>query len=175
MRPKHEYARYCIRNHIPFIVNKSSLEIIVKLQTKIVRITSLSKYNAHTEPIFKSLKLLKLTDILKLHELKFYYKYTNNKLPLYLSNLHFVQNAERHNHFTRAQCNLYMMTPKPEYARYCIRYRIPLIINESPPEIINNVDTHNLQGFSKHIKIKILESYNENCTIQNCYICNRKL
>ncbi len=48
---------------------------IVKLQKKIVRIISLSKYNANTEPIFKTLKLLKVYDILKLHELKFYYKY----------------------------------------------------------------------------------------------------
>ncbi len=44
---------------------------IVKLQKKIIRISSLSKYNAHTEPIFKSLKLLKVKNILKLHELKF--------------------------------------------------------------------------------------------------------
>ncbi len=36
-----------------------------------------------------------------------------------------------HNHFTRAQGNLYMMKPKHEYARYCI----PLTVNESPPEI----------------------------------------
>ncbi len=96
-------------------------------------------------------------------------------LPWYLFNLPSVQNDERHNHFTRAQGNLYMMTPKHEYARYCIIYRIPLIVNECPPEIINKIDTHNLQGFSKYIKIKILESYNEDCTIQNCYICNRNL
>ncbi len=48
---------------------------------------------------------------------------------------------------------------------------IPLIVNVSPPEIINKIDTHSFQGFSKYIKIKILESYNEECTIQNCYIC----
>ncbi len=39
---------------------------------------------AHIGQIFKSLKLLKVKDILKLHELKFYYKYKNNKLPWYL-------------------------------------------------------------------------------------------
>ncbi len=92
----------------------------MKLQKKIVRITSLSKYNAHTEPIFKSLKLLKLTDILKLQELKFYYKYKNNKLPWYHYKRPFVQNADRHNHLTRAQGNLYMMRPKHEYPIYCI-------------------------------------------------------
>ncbi len=40
---------------------------------------SRSKYNAHTEPIFKKLKLLKNEDILKLQELKLYYKNKNNK------------------------------------------------------------------------------------------------
>ncbi len=112
---------------------------------------------------------------MKLHELKFYYKYKNNKLLWYLYNLPFVQNADGHNHLTRAQNNLYMMRPKHEYARFCIRYHIPLIVNESSPEIINKIDTHSLQGFSKYIKIKILESYNKDCTIQNCCICNRNL
>ncbi len=49
-----------------------------------------------------------------------------------------------HIHLTRAQNNLYMIRPKHEYARYCIRYNIPLIVNESPPEIINNIDTDSL-------------------------------
>ncbi len=79
-------------------------------------------------------------------------------MPWYLYNHPFVQNAERHTHFTRVQGN--------EYARYCIRYRIPLIVNESTPEIINKIDSHSLQGFSKYIKIKILDFYSEDCTIQ---------
>ncbi len=62
-------------------------DIIVKLQKVIVRILSLSKYNAHTEPIFKMLKLLKVNDILNLQEYNFYFKFKNNKLPHYLQNL----------------------------------------------------------------------------------------
>ncbi len=42
---------------------------VAKLQKKVIRIISLSKYNAHTEPLFKTLKLLKINDILKLQEL----------------------------------------------------------------------------------------------------------
>ncbi len=53
-----------------------------------------------------------------------------------------------------------MMRPKHEYARYCIRYRIPFIVNKRSPEIINKIDMHSLERFSKYIKIKILESYN---------------
>ncbi len=55
-----------------------------KTTEKAIRILSLSKYNADTEPRFEELKLLKVKDILKLQELKFYYKYRNNKLPYYL-------------------------------------------------------------------------------------------
>ncbi len=52
---------------------------VIKLQKKVIWILNLSKYNAHTEPIFKELKLLKVKDILKLQELKFYFKYKNRK------------------------------------------------------------------------------------------------
>ena len=54
---------------------------IEKLQKKVVRIISLSKYNAHTEPILKHLKLLKISDILKLQTLKLYYKFKHELLP----------------------------------------------------------------------------------------------
>ncbi len=67
-----------------------------KLQKKIVRILSLSKYNAHTDALFKQLKLLKVNDILKLQELKCYYKYKNNKLPHYLQTLPFHPNTKTH-------------------------------------------------------------------------------
>ena len=50
-------------------------ERILKLQKKAARILSASKYNAHTEPLLKNLKLLKIEHILKLHELKLYYNF----------------------------------------------------------------------------------------------------
>ncbi len=46
-------------------------ERVSKLQKKSITILSLSKCNAHIEPIFKELKLLKIKDILWLQELKF--------------------------------------------------------------------------------------------------------
>ncbi len=67
---------------------------LAKLQRKIIRILSRSKYNAHTELIFKEFKLLKLEDIIKLQELKLYYKYKNNNLPHYLQNLPFEPNTK---------------------------------------------------------------------------------
>ncbi len=54
------------------------------------------KYNAHTEPIFKTLKLLNINYILKLKELKFYHKYENILLPYYLQHLPFQLNTNSH-------------------------------------------------------------------------------
>ena len=39
-------------------------EKIFKLQKKAIRLISLAKYNAHTEPLFKTLNLLKSIEIL---------------------------------------------------------------------------------------------------------------
>lgn len=147
---------------------------IVKLQKRIVRIISLSKYNAHTEPIFKNLKLLKIQDILKLQQYKFYYKFKNNKLPFYLQILPFDSNVNAHNHDTRSQHNIRQMRPYHEYARKCLRYSLPLLINHAPAEITDKIQTHSMQGFAGYIKIKILQSYQEQCTIVNCYICSRQ-
>ena len=47
---------------------------IFKIQKKTVRSITLSKYNAHTEPIFKTLKLLKINDIFKCQTFKLCYK-----------------------------------------------------------------------------------------------------
>ena len=70
---------------------------VIKLQKKALRIIKVSKYNAHTDPLFKKLKLLKVADILKIKELKLYYKFKHNTLPVYLQNLPFSPNSSIHN------------------------------------------------------------------------------
>ena len=60
-------------------------ERLCKLQKKCIRIISLSKYNAHTEPLFKKYNLLKVQDIFMIQQLKFYHKFVNNNLPLYFT------------------------------------------------------------------------------------------
>ena len=48
-----------------------------------IRIITVSKYNAHTEPLFKALDLLRIQDMLDLSTLKFYYMYVHDNLPAY--------------------------------------------------------------------------------------------
>ena len=60
---------------------------VYKLQKRAVRIISCSKFNAHSYPLLKKLKLLKVEDILKLQQLKCYHKLINRQLPVYILHL----------------------------------------------------------------------------------------
>ena len=148
-------------------------ERVTKLQKKAVRIIYLSKYNAHTEPIFKELKLLKVGDILKLQELKFYYKYRHNLLPGYLLELPFQLNTSTHSYATRQQLNIHQPLVKHEYAKKSLRFDLPRIVNSTPDLILDKIFTHSLDGYSWYIKQYIIGTYKDRCTIENCYICSR--
>ena len=56
---------------------------VFALQKKATRIITCSRYNAHTEPLFKTVKLLKFSDLLKLRELNFYYKFIHKLLQFH--------------------------------------------------------------------------------------------
>ena len=58
---------------------------ILRIQKKAVRSITLSKFDAHTEPRFITLKLLKMKDIIKWQTLKFCCKLINGNLPVYFN------------------------------------------------------------------------------------------
>ena len=71
------------------------------LQKKVIRIISICKYNAHTEPLMKKLGILKLEDLFKLNMCKWYYRYIHRELPAYFLNYTILLQSEIHNHNTR--------------------------------------------------------------------------
>ena len=73
---------------------------LYKLQKRAVRIISRAKYNAHTEPLFKAHRLLKVSDIFRLHTLKLYYKFLHGTLPVYLFSV-IQPNTVTHTYNTR--------------------------------------------------------------------------
>ena len=90
---------------------------IFKLQKRVMRIITCSKYNAHSEPLFKELKLLKLEDIRKLQELKFYYKLVHKQLPSYFNCISVTTINTVHQHNTRQSGNLYSDRVKHDFAK----------------------------------------------------------
>ena len=69
-------------------------ESILTLQKKAVRIITLAKYNAHTEPNYIKLSILKIHDLFSICQLKLYHSYLNKMLPHHFINMNFKMNNE---------------------------------------------------------------------------------
>ena len=66
---------------------ESSLKPLFLKQKAAVRIVSSSPYNAHTEPIFKSLKILPFPKLTEFFKLQFFHQFKQGLLPSALKNL----------------------------------------------------------------------------------------
>ena len=73
------YLNYC--NLVWGSTYKANLQRIVILQKRVIRIVNKAYYNAHTEPIFKKLNLLKFQDIHLMHLGQFMFSFKNAPLP----------------------------------------------------------------------------------------------
>lgn len=143
---------------------------LLKLQKRAVRIVMLSKYNAHTDPLLKALKILKTTDLYVVQLYKLFYKIQNGKVPLYFKHL-FQNNRTIKQYNTRSTYIIPPIYTKLTITHNCIQMKLIKIINTAEEIIINKVYTHCIEGFAHYIKITLLKQYNDTCTIQNCYIC----
>lgn len=147
-----------------------NLKRINKLQKWALRTITNAKYNAHTEPILKRLKLLKVTDIYRLTAIKIMHKYKNNKLPVYFNGMFdFIQST--HNHHTRHK-NRRRDSPTSISASQSPRFSIPKIFDQTAVSVTSKVMTNSIHSVSKLMKNTCIDSYSEHCFITNCYICN---
>ena len=147
---------------------------ISKLQKRALRIMTNSKYNAHTEPLFKQLRLLKVNYIFDVQCLKFWYKFVNKKLPNYFRDM-FKYNYELHDIFTRSHDRLHLYPTRTSGARNVLRHHIPELLNKFPEYLMDRIKTHSLHSISYHIKCYLIDLYNYDCSIINCYICNNNV
>ena len=60
---------------------QSNLKCLINLQKRIIRIVSRSSFDAHANPIFVNLRILKIEDTIKLQIGKVMYLYKNGLLP----------------------------------------------------------------------------------------------
>ena len=147
-------------------------DVVFGLQKKAMRVITCNHYKAHTNPIFKTLQLLKLQDLYKLKILKLYYNMVANNVPESIRILLPCQSYSRATYNIR---NHSYQIPKihHEYARNSLRYNLPKLINTTSNLIIEKIDTHSYFGFSLYTKNSFISSYNTDCNITNCFICTR--
>ena len=149
---------------------------LFRLQKKAIRVIAKQKYNAHTDPLFKKFKLLKIDDIFKLQCLKFLYKQQKGKTPIYFDSV-FVNNNNNlivtHTHNTRFQNRQQPIRTNREFTKNTIRYFIPNLLAELDPNLKNRMTTHSLQSFKNSLKKSYIDQYQSQCLKPRCYICSR--
>ena len=144
---------------------------LLKLQKRAMRIITCSKYNAHTDPIFKKLKILQIDDLYNLSLLKFYYKFKKGTLPRYFHNIVYFHEHSYPTRYIEDPAHRLCLT---EYAKNSVRNYLPVFLDTMPASIVDKVDTHSLQGFSKYCKHYYISKYEDHCSILNCYVCSRQ-
>ena len=92
------YLHYCII--VWGSTYKTNLRRLVSLQKRVIRIISKSTFDSHSDPIFKELELLKLSDIRQLELGKRMFSLNHSLLPSKFNN-YFSLNKQVHSYATR--------------------------------------------------------------------------
>ena len=133
----------------------SQLERVFKLQKRAMRIINHLPFLAHTEPIFKSHKILKFYDIYQYEIAIFMYNCYRGLLPESLHN-HFVLNCSVHNYVTRSCKNFHVPNVRTDLFKKSIFYRGPISWNLLSDEIKNSCS---FNTFKRKYKANIITTY----------------
>ena len=113
---------------------------VYKLQKKLVRIISSQPSHSHSAPIFKSLKLLRLSDVFQLKLLIFVFETVNRISPSCFDDF-FLLNSSVHGYNTgQASKGDLFLTRKNtlQYGLNSFRYKGAKLWNEMPVELRNS-------------------------------------
>ena len=131
------------------------MELLFRLQKRAVRLCSGSHYLAHTDPIFKHFRLLKVLDINILQTAVFMFKLKQNLLPTYFNSM-FTCNRQVHSYNTRISHNFHLRNPKTTLSSRSIRHKGPDIWHSLSSEV---KQCTLLSSFKKKLKNHLITLY----------------
>ena len=101
---------------------KTRINSLHILNNKAVRTITFSHFQAHAPPIYKSLGILQLKDIVFTQIATFMYDYYNSNLPSAFSN-YFKNIAQVHRHNTRqSNLNLHLSAVSTNYGKFSLKF-----------------------------------------------------
>ena len=116
---------YCslIQSHFDYTTLAWEFEArrLSKIQKRAVRAITLSKYNAHSEPLLKLVKLLSVTDLFNVNSLNCFYNYKHNRVPEYFQQYDFRRNEEIHTYPTRQGRHIPANVTRLNMTQKCLR------------------------------------------------------
>ena len=153
------------------IINKRNHPLHL-LQKKAVRIIDNSYYIAHTEPICKVHRLLKLPDMFSIVLWKFYHKLMNNKLPECFSTIK-PKLPEILEHYEIRNPVSHLPAIKHKLAENLLQYCLIKQINEEHcfSMMTDKVQRTSFYSFKVFLKHRVLDTYRSTCEIAECKAC----
>ena len=149
--------------------NPKNLGQIETIQRKALRILTRSKYNVHTDPLFKKHNILKLSDLIQLNQTLFVRQYKNGKLPEsffgFFQDIPFNEQKSRDDDF-----NLKQKLATTNALLYFPSCQIIRNWNQNNILLKSEADTSNLK---EDFVQKKINSYDEECVKPNCYTCKQ--
>ena len=145
-----------------------NMEQIETVQRKALRVLTRSLYNAHTDPLFKKHKILKVIDLIQLNQSIFVRQFKNGKLPDsftgFFDDIPFNDQKSRDDDYNlQRQSNIDLLHfPSSQIIRKWNQNHISL---KSEAEV---------ETFKEDFIKKKLNSYDEECSKQNCHACRNK-
>ena len=134
----------------------TTLQPLFILQKKAIRIMTFSNFDEHSSPLFKQLKIVKLYDLVTLHNVVFMYKFHNNLLPNAFDTF-FTRVSETHNYNTRLSSKISYSLPKvrTNYGIFNIRFQGPKLWNS----ISEDIKILSIWKFKAEIKCDYIKDY----------------
>ena len=140
------------------------------LQKRAIRNINRAKYRAHTEPLFKSSLILKLTDLYEYQVTLFMFDYIANKLPISFHNTFKFNRDIENARITRQSDLLYVKRCRSQYASRLPLFSFPTIWNRLSISL-NNSTSRSL--FKYNLKMKLISVYpmHVKCINRMCREC----
>ena len=132
------------------------LERILNIQKRAIRIVNQKPFLAHTNELFLSNKVFKISDLFLFNVGIFMYKLSTNDLPGVFSTL-FMRNEDFHSYPTRQSHSYHLPRTRTVFAQKTIKYNGPKFWNELPSEVITSPSLH---VFKNKLKCFLLQKYN---------------
>ena len=145
--------------------NPRNLSSIETVQRKALRVLTRSKYNAHSDPLFRKHSILKLSDLIQLNQSIFVRQFKNGKLPDsfndFFQNIPFNEQKSRDDDYNlRKPTNIALLHfPSAKIVRSW---------NQNHLTLKSEAD---MAVFKEDFIQKKLKTYDEECSKANCSAC----
>ena len=149
----YSYLQYCIL--VWSSTYPTHLRRLVLLQDRIVRIISEKGFDAHTDPLFKNLMILKLEDIYSLHVAKFMFSFKNTSIPSSFSGS-ILRTNQVHGYNTHSLNRFYICFCRTSMRKCSVFYKGSVFFNKLIAFIC---DAPSVYSFQSRVKNFILSCY----------------